>query len=84
MWYQEALDAARSKPIVEVAEMLGLGEPILRGNEFAVLCPLRPDSNPSLMLSPEKNAWYCFVCGTGGDGIAFYQQATGLSFMDVG
>lgn len=44
------------------------------------LCPLHPDKNPSLIVSPNKNLWNCPACGKGGDVIKFVELHDGVSF----
>lgn len=77
------VDEAARVPILEIAGRLGLGTPLARGDEYAVLCPLHSDTNPSLYLNTEKNLWYCFPCDVGGDGIALVRETRGLSFPDA-
>ena len=35
------------------------------------LCPLHPDRQPSFLMDPGKNLFYCYGCGRGGDVIRF-------------
>ena len=50
------------------------------------LCPLHEDHNPSFLVDPSKNLFYCYGCGRGGDVIRFaelyhqvkFPQALGL------
>jgi DNA primase len=35
------------------------------------LCPLHNDHNPSFLVDPSKNLFYCYGCGCGGDVIRF-------------
>ena len=35
------------------------------------LCPLHEDHNPSFLIDPAKNFFYCYGCGRGGDVIRF-------------
>ena len=77
------VEEARAVSILDVARLLGLGEPVRRGSEYLVRCPLHDDERPSLTISPDRNVWYCFPCGMGGDGIELYRLATGLPFSDV-
>ena len=77
----QLLEKARAVPILRIAEYLGLGAPMSRGKEWAVLCPFHDDHDPSCHLNVEKNVWYCFVCAEGGDGISLMQRARGLSLM---
>ena len=37
------------------------------GKDYLGLCPFHDDKEPSLVISPDKNLWYCLgVCQTGG------------------
>jgi len=77
------VERAKRVPILEVAQRLRLGEPVARGRELLVLCPLHDDHNPSCYLDTDRNLWHCFVCNQGGDGIRLLQRARGLSFQDA-
>jgi DNA primase len=35
------------------------------------LCPLHQDHNPSFLVDPHHNLFYCYGCGHGGDVIRF-------------
>lgn len=78
-----AVDEANKVPILQVAEMLGLGQPVQKGRELAVLCPLHDDHHPSCHLNPDKNVWYCHVCNEGGDGIRLVERAKGITFREA-
>ena len=45
----------------------------LRGGRWMGLCPLHRDHQPSFLLDPTKNLFYCYGCGVGGDVIRFAQ-----------
>jgi DNA primase len=47
------------------------------------LCPLHPDHNPSFLVEPSKNLFYCYGCGRGGDVIRFVQLFYGVSFLEA-
>ena len=36
-----------------------------KGKNFVAVCPFHDDTNPSLSISPERQFFKCFVCGTG-------------------
>ena len=78
-----AVDEANKVPILQVAEMLGLGQPVQKGREFAVLCPLHDDHHPSCHLKPDKNVWFCHVCQEGGGGIRLVERAKGITFREA-
>ena len=77
------VDRARAVPLLEIVRRLGCGEPVRRGCELAVRCPLHEDSNPSLRIHPDGRRWYCDPCGEGGDSIALYMKVRQLSFVDA-
>jgi DNA primase len=43
----------------------------LSGGRWMGLCPLHRDHEPSFLVDPNKNLFYCFGCGCGGDVIRF-------------
>ena len=76
-------EAARHLPIVEVASRLGWGEPVRRGRELVVRCPLHEDRTPSCRLNPERQVWFCDPCGRGGDAIDLYGLARRIGFVEA-
>ncbi len=77
------VEDARAVSILDVAGRLGLGEPVRRGREWAVLCPFHDDTRPSLTLHEERGLWYCFPCAEGGDGLELWQRVRGVSFAEA-
>ena len=43
----------------------------LRGGRLMGLCPLHSDHQPSFLLDPQRNLFYCYGCARGGDVIRF-------------
>jgi DNA primase len=43
----------------------------IRGGRFLGLCPLHDDHNPSFLVDPCRNLFYCYGCARGGDVIRF-------------
>jgi DNA primase len=50
--------------------------------EFVGLCPLHPDTRPSLYVNARKNLFYCHGCQRGGDLIRFVELSQHLSFRE--
>jgi hypothetical protein len=48
------------------------------GDRHKGLCPFHNESSPS--FSVDKNLYYCFGCGEGGDAIRFIERTQSLSF----
>jgi hypothetical protein len=76
------LEAARNRPILEVAATLGL-EYRRRGKECVARCPFHSDRTPSFRINPLKGLWHCFSCGRGGDGIDLVRVVGNLSFVEA-
>jgi DNA primase len=47
------------------------------------LCPLHADRKPSFLLDPNKNLFYCYGCGRGGDVIRFAELYYGVPFGEA-
>ncbi len=45
-----------------------------KGQNYNCLCPFHEDNNPSLVVSPEKQIFKCFVCETAGTAIEFVSK----------
>lgn len=51
-----------------------------KGRQLKCVCPFHNDTNPSMLISPEKGIAYCFACSSGGDIFSFYQKIEGVDF----
>ncbi len=56
---------------------------IKQGKNYKAVCPFHDDTNPSLVVSPEKQMFKCFVCGTGGNAITFVQKHEHISYGEA-
>jgi hypothetical protein len=54
-----------------------------RGRKFYGLCPFHGDRRPSFEVNPNKSAWFCNVCGLGGDAIAFVMKFENIRFPEA-
>ncbi len=53
------------------------------GRNYQALCPFHSEKTPSFTVSPEKQMFYCFGCGAGGDVFTFLKKYEGLSFTEA-
>jgi DNA primase len=53
------------------------------GKNFLGLCPFHTEKTPSFTVSPDKQIFYCFGCGTGGNVFSFLMKQEGLSFPET-
>jgi DNA primase len=47
------------------------------------LCPLHADHQPSLLVDPNKNLFYCYGCRRGGDVIRFVELSHNMRFTEA-
>jgi DNA primase len=47
------------------------------------LCPLHLDHMPSFLVDPDKNLFYCYGCGRGGDVIRFVELYHDVRFSEA-
>lgn len=55
----------------------------ISGGRLMGLCPLHADGQPSFLVNPSKNLFYCYGCGRGGDVIRFAELYHGLRFGET-
>ncbi len=53
------------------------------GRNFVGLCPFHKEKTPSFSVNPEKQIFYCFGCGEGGDIFAFLMKINGTGFAEA-
>ena len=41
------------------------------GKDYKACCPFHEEKTPSFSVNPEKQFYYCFGCGAGGNAIGF-------------
>jgi DNA primase len=56
--------------------------PLSRGRWMG-LCPLHGDHNPSFLVDPNKDLFYCYGCGRGGDVIRFAELYHQVKFSQA-
>jgi len=53
------------------------------GRNFKGICPFHNDSNPSMMVSPDKQIYKCFSCGASGNVFTFIMNYEKVSFIEA-
>ncbi len=53
------------------------------GKDYQGLCPFHTEKTPSFTVSPEKQIFYCFGCGAGGNVFSFLMKHEGWSFPET-
>ena len=54
-----------------------------KGRSYAALCPFHDDHTPSMSISPDRQIYKCFVCGSGGNVFTFVQNYEKVSFPEA-
>ena len=53
------------------------------GQNYSALCPFHNEKSPSFSLNPNKQFYYCFGCGAGGNAISFVMEHDHLDFVEA-
>lgn len=79
---QETIE--RIRDTVDVAEVVGEYIRLKkRGRNFLGLCPFHTEKTPSFTVSPDKQMYYCFGCGKGGNAITFLMEHEKMTFVEA-
>lgn len=54
-----------------------------RGSNYFGLCPFHNEKSPSFSVSPDKQMFYCFGCGKGGNVISFLMDYENMTFPEA-
>ena len=54
-----------------------------KGSNYFGLCPFHNEKSPSFSVSPQKQMYYCFGCGAGGNVITFVMEYESYTFSEA-
>lgn len=54
-----------------------------KGSNYFGLCPFHNEKSPSFSVSPQKQMYYCFGCGAGGNAITFVMEYESFTFPEA-
>ena len=54
-----------------------------KGSNHLGLCPFHQEKTPSFSVSADKQFYYCFGCGAGGNVLTFIMQIENMGFVDA-
>lgn len=83
MYYPEELveEVRMKNDIVDVVS--GYVKLQKKGASYFGLCPFHNEKSPSFSVSPNKQMFYCFGCGAGGNVFTFLQKYENYSFPEA-
>lgn len=53
------------------------------GRNYSACCPFHDEKTPSFSVNPDKQFFYCFGCGAGGNSISFIMDYDNLDFPEA-
>ena len=53
------------------------------GKNYTACCPFHKEKTPSFSVSPDKQFYYCFGCGAGGNALGFVMDHDQLDFLQA-
>ena len=53
------------------------------GKNYSACCPFHKEKTPSFSVSPDKQFYYCFGCGAGGNALGFVMDHDQLDFPEA-
>lgn len=53
------------------------------GKNYSALCPFHKEKSPSFSVNPDKQFYYCFGCGAGGNALGFIMDYEHASFPEA-
>ena len=53
------------------------------GKNYSACCPFHDEKTPSFSVSPDKQFYYCFGCGAGGNAVSFVLDFDKTTFPET-
>ena len=53
------------------------------GKNYSACCPFHQEKTPSFSVNPDKQFYYCFGCGAGGNALGFIMECERMDFREA-
>lgn len=77
---QDQIDRAKSNIVAAIRRHLPIKK---TGKNWSACCPFHQENSASFTVSEEKQMFYCFGCGAGGDAVDFVVKHLGVTFRQA-
>ncbi len=83
MYYpDDIIEEVRSRS--DIVDVIGSHVKLTKkGNSYFGLCPFHNEKSPSFSVSRDKQMYYCFGCGAGGNVFTFVMEYENYSFVEA-
>jgi DNA primase len=79
---EEVINRIRDR--IDIVDIVGQHVSLTRaGQNLKGLCPFHQEKSPSFTVSPSRQIFHCFGCGSGGNVFTFLTRITGASFPET-
>lgn len=79
--FSQLIEQAREVDFISIIPDMSHSKQL--GNRLTIKCPFHEEKTPSCSINLDKNLFYCFGCGEGGDIIHFVQKNNNLDFKSA-
>jgi DNA primase len=78
----ETIESIRAA--TDIVDLVAASVPLKkRGKSYVGRCPFHQEKTPSFTVSQEKQMYYCFGCGAGGNVFTFLMETEKISFVEA-
>lgn len=69
---------------VDIVDVIDAVTPLKKaGKNYKGLCPFHQEKTPSFSVEPDKQFYYCFGCGAGGNALGFLMNYENLDYVEA-
>jgi len=77
-------EVERLKSLIGIGDIISRYIPLRRsGKNLVARCPFHDDRNPSFVVYPESQSFYCFGCHAAGDVLSFLMKVEQMNFPEA-
>ena len=67
---------------IDIVDVVNARVPLKKaGKNYKACCPFHEEKSPSFTVSQDKQFYYCFGCGAGGNALGFVMEHDRLDFL---